>query len=124
MVVLQKATVPTLSIGADSKYRWDFFYYWKSKTNLYPFSYAPQKKIAVEYVLFDRQIVLDMLSAEGGSILFNEKRTLKYAIISLERINNLTFFIRALLKKYKHPTDMLTLSILNHLPVHSYLSSC
>jgi len=50
------------------------------------------KKIAVEYVLFDRQVIVDMLCYEGGSTIASEKRLPKL-----------------LMKKFRNQSDTMTL---------------
>jgi len=63
-------------------------------SSIVEYSLVPQKKVAVEYILFDRQSVVDMLCPEeGGSTLSSEKG-----------------FFKVLMKKFRNQTDTMTMT--------------
>jgi len=78
-VVLTKSPIPVMTLAAAGKNE---------------YSSGPQKKVAVEYVLFDRQRVVDLLCEPGASIISNEKR-----------------FQKILMKKFKQVSDTMTLTM-------------
>jgi hypothetical protein len=65
----------------------------------------PQKKVAVDYVLFDRQTIVDLLCSKGSSSISYDEQFSKYALL----LHSL-FFFSLLLPSFFSPSSFLLFS--------------